>query len=100
MKYKIEYTIFADSDTDEIIDFIAKDNPEKAIFFIDNLKTRINNTLGEFPKIGTDYKQFKHFSFDSYIVVYEIDESSKSVYINLITESHRHWKNILEGLIS
>ncbi len=97
MSYRVNFTELADHDLDDILDYIAQDNPFNAINFIDQLEERITKTLGIFPNGGNRYKSSRYFSFDNYVVVYDVDESSKTVNILLITEGHRQWKAVLDS---
>jgi len=87
----------ADADFDGIIDYIAEDNPLRAIEFVSELQERITSVLAEFPLSGKQYKDARYLVFDNYLVVYDIDESSEEVYILLVTEGHRQWRVVLES---
>lgn len=97
MSYRVNFTELADHDLDDILDYIAQDNPVNAIRFIDQLEKRITKTLGIFPNGGNRYRSSRYFSFDNYVVVYDVDESLKIVNILLITEGHRQWKAVLDS---
>ena len=95
MIYKISFTRLAAYDLDEIIDYISLDNRETALKFSHVLKES-KKALGDTPNIGVKYKGSRYLVLKNYIVVYDVDESNKTVYINLVSESHRQWKEILE----
>ncbi len=97
MSYRIRFTEYADQDIDDILDYIAQDSPSNAIRFIDKLEQQIAKTLSVFPGGGSRYKTCRYFSFDNYIVVYDVDELAKMVNILMITEGHRQWKHFLES---
>ena len=95
MSYEVFFTELADADIDGIIDYIAKDNPHNALQFVSRLQERIQNTLGTAPLTGSSYGGARFFAFDNYVVVYDIDEKNKSVYVHLVSEGHRQWRAIL-----
>jgi len=97
VSYRINFTELADRDLDNILDYIAQDNPSNATRFIDQLEDRITKTLGVFPNSGSCYRSSRYFSFDGYVVVYDVDESSKVVNVLLISEGHRQWKAVLSA---
>ena len=96
MTYSVYFTGSADADLEDILDYIAQDSLENALYFTDQLQSRIINLLGEQPFTGLRHQDFYYISFDNYIVVYDIDQSSSAVYIHMITEGHRQWKAILD----
>jgi plasmid stabilization system protein ParE len=96
MSYSVYFTQSADTDLDEILEFIAQDSPENALNFIDQLQSRIINTLEEQPFTGLRYQDFNYLSFDNYIVIYDVDQSNRAVYVHLITEGHRQWRMLLD----
>lgn len=97
MSYVVNFTDLASEDIDQIIDYIAQDNPQNALNFIDSLEQRINNVLTQFPKSGSKYKQAHYFAFDNYIVIYDTDDSNKVVNILLVSEAHRQWQLIFDN---
>ena len=96
MTYKISFTRLATYDLDEIIDYISLDNIEIALKFSSILQEIIKKSLWETPNIGVKYKSSRYLVIKNYIVVYDVDESAKTVYIILVSEPHRQWKEILE----
>ncbi len=94
MKYEVYFTRMANSDVDEILEFIAKDNPQNALQFIDQLEERISNTLSTSPHAGSKCGDSRYFAFDNYVVVYDIDEAKMSVYVLMVSEGHRQWQSI------
>ena len=96
MTYSVYFTQSADTDFDDILDYIAQDSLLNALNFLDRLQSRIVNTLGEQPFTGLRYQDFYYLSFDNYIVIYDVDQSNEAVYVHLITEGHRQWKVLLD----
>jgi plasmid stabilization system protein ParE len=52
MSYSDRFTEAADADFDDILHFIAADNPHRAISFVEELSARIFNVLNGFPGTG------------------------------------------------
>ena len=96
MSFQVFFTSAADAELDGIIDFIARDNPVRAMEFVTELQERINTNLGEFPLSGNQYQGSRYLAFDNYVVVYDVDEQAREVYILLVTEGHRQWRVVLE----
>jgi len=96
VSFQVFFTSAADADLDGIIDFIARDNPVRAMEFVTELQERINTILGEFPLSGNQYQRSRYLAFDNYVVVYDVDEQAREVYILLVTEGHRQWRVVLE----
>jgi plasmid stabilization system protein ParE len=94
MNYKIEFAEIADNDIDGILHYISQDTPQRAIKFIKSLRDRIKSMLGMFPYSGSRHLGFYYYSFDNYIVIYDVNESTKTVIILMVVESHRQWKII------
>ena len=97
MTFQVFFTTAADADLDGIIDYIAEDNPLRAIEFVSELQERIYSLLREFPLSGNLYQGSRYQVFDNYVVVYDVDESAEEVYILLVTEGHRQWRVVLES---
>jgi len=97
VSYKVYFTELADADIDGIINYIAKDNPDNALQFVSRLQERIEDTLATVPLAGSRYGSARFFAFDNYVVVYDVDEAGKSVYVHMVSEGHRQWRTILDG---
>lgn len=95
MNFTVKFTRLAEQDIDGIIHFIAQDNPNQALKFVDELQKRAVQTLEVFPRSGSTYKAVRYLPFDSYLVVYDIDETESVVNIVMVTEGHRQWREIL-----
>lgn len=97
--YRVAFTDFADADLDEILDYIAADNPVRAITFVDELRDYARDSIGLAPKggsyiaeIGAWFRPYKR-----YIFVYDIDEEANLVMIHMISHSARQWRSIFAG---
>jgi toxin ParE1/3/4 len=63
-----------------ILDYIAKDNPQRALSFVDEIELKTNSFLSTAPKGGSIYKnQTRYFPIGNYVVLYEIDETKNQV---------------------
>lgn len=90
MKYKLIYTQHAVSDLEAIADYIAMDNIDRAIAFVQELKSAIE-LLADFPNTGvkprnytlTD-KRIRALIFENYVALYLPDDTSKTIEIHRI----------------
>lgn len=97
MNYEVIFTDVANQDFLEILDYIATDNPQNALRFIDKLQGRIKNTLSILPFSGVLYKEgIRLFTFDNYIVAYEPIKAKKQLAVYLVSERHRQWRSALK----
>jgi len=94
MTYQVYFTKQADSDIDDIVDYIAQDSPENAVQFIDKLQKRVESMLSIAPYGGLSCGDAHYFSFENYVVVYDIDDINQSVYVLMVSEGHRQWRII------
>ncbi len=46
------------------------------------------------PHGGLSCGDAKYFSFQNYIIVYDIDDVQQSVYVHMISEGHRKWQAV------
>ena len=72
----VRWTVEALKDLDEIEIFIARDNPERAVAFINDL-IDFGDSLGNFPEKGTQAKwttdpTIKEFYYEEYTFIYEL----------------------------
>jgi len=94
--WRVFFTRHAEDDFLSIIDFIAADNPHRALAFVNDLQRRAVEILRDFPRAGRAYGTFRYLVLDGYIVAYDIDEHSQSVYVLLVSEGHRLWRRLLD----
>ena len=77
----------------DITDYIAQDNPKRAISFIEELERKTNDVLSIAPQGGRLYKnQTRFFPIGRYIVLYEINEKKKVVEVLHIVAGATDWK--------
>jgi toxin ParE1/3/4 len=96
MSYRVFFSRSAEEDFLSIIDFIAADNPTRALSFVDDLQKRVVELLAAFPKSGRSYGSFRYTVFGNYVVAYDVDDASKAVYVLLVSEGHRLWREVLD----
>jgi toxin ParE1/3/4 len=93
--YTVKYTPKALSDLRSIANYIAMDNPKRAISFIDELQSRTNSLLATAPNGGSHYKdQTRYFPLGNYIVLYEVNEVGKYVDVLHIVSARTDWKKL------
>lgn len=97
MAYRVYFSRSAQDDFLSIIDFIAADNPDRALSFVDDLQQRTVEMLATFPRTGRRHGSFRYLVLDSYIVAYDIDETARAVHILLVSEGHRLWRELLDA---
>ncbi|RUM99084.1 type II toxin-antitoxin system RelE/ParE family toxin [Pseudaminobacter arsenicus] len=95
MVHRVYFTRSAQDDFQSIIDFIAADNPGRALSFVDDLQRRAVKLLADFPRTGRQYGSFHYLVFGNYILAYDIDDAARAVHILLVTEGHRLWQELL-----
>ena len=95
MPYHVVFTSLADADLDSIINYIAADNPVRAISFVEELRDRAVRTLSTTPKAGSIFDTVRVFTFGSYVLVYDVDEAAKTVIIHMIAHGSRQWREII-----
>jgi plasmid stabilization system protein ParE len=101
MNYQVIFTDIANQDFYEILDYIATDNPQNALTFIDKLQERTKKTLSTLPFSGLSYKdEIRFLVFENYIVAYEPHKAKKQVAVYLVSERHRQWRSILDERIT
>ena len=93
MTHRVYFAADARADLDRIAAYIARDNPARAISFIDELQRRTVDFLSLFPRGGTRYrKATRYLVLSGYIVLYEIDDVQDAVYVLHIVHGRTDWK--------
>jgi toxin ParE1/3/4 len=95
MVYRVYFTDEARNDFYSIIDFIAADNPKRALSFVDELQNRATAILAQFPNSGRTIGTARYIVLDNYVIAYDVDEAGKTVFVLLISEGHRLWRELL-----
>ncbi|MEW6006413.1 MAG: type II toxin-antitoxin system RelE/ParE family toxin [Stygiobacter sp.] len=98
-KYQIRLLRIAEEDFNEIISFIADDNPNAANSIADKIEKKIE-LLSENPKLGRiprdeDIRNlgYRYIIVQSYIVFYTIEE--RTIIIHRILHGARNYKTLL-----
>ncbi|MEM7620474.1 MAG: type II toxin-antitoxin system RelE/ParE family toxin [Pseudomonadota bacterium] len=82
------------ADLKSIGDYIARDNPSRAISFVRELKEACQ-TLEHFPKrhpIEPSLEENTHkMPYKNYLVFYRIDDEKDTVYIQAVIEGHKQY---------
>ena len=86
---EVEWSITAQNDLNEIIDYITQDSLEFATSFYDQVKDKLNN-LTEFPKIGRkvpelDDLNIRELILRNYRLIY------RNLQINIKRDMIRRW---------
>lgn len=98
-KYQIRFLSIAEEDFNEIISFIAADNPD-ASYAIANKIERHQELLSENPNLGRTPRDeeiknlgFRYLSIHNYLIFYTIEE--KIIFIHRILYGTRNYKTLL-----
>lgn len=94
--FNVVFSHAADADFDDILHYIAKDDPMQAIRFVDRLQQRTIDLLSTSPNAGTPIGKFRYSVFSGYVVVYAVDEQNRRVNVVLVSEGHRDWRKLLK----
>jgi len=103
-KYTVKMTRQAEDDLNEIITFIAKNNPQTAIKILERIQAKIK-TLDCFPSRGVyvaellakNIKDYRQITELPWRIIYRID--GKIVYILAIVDSRRNLQSILVKML-
>jgi toxin ParE1/3/4 len=98
--YSIKWTFQAEADLDDIILFIAEENPERALRLSEEIKNKVNK-LSSFPDRGRSVPEFKELGitlyreiiFKVWRVIYKIQNDI--VFIYAVLDSRRNLEAIL-----
>jgi toxin ParE1/3/4 len=99
-KYSIKWTEIARDDLEEIIEYIAVEDEERALVILDRIEKKVNE-LYNFPKKGRYIPEFELYNIFTYKeiiespwrIIYKID--SNIVYIMSILDGRRNIEDIL-----
>ncbi len=73
---QVVFSLPARADLQDITDYIAENNPERAISFVGELE-RFCRSMGDFPHLGRScedmgFPTFRRFPYGNYVVFYRI----------------------------
>jgi addiction module RelE/StbE family toxin len=99
-EYFVNMTQNAENDLDEIIAFIAQNNPQNAIKIMEKIKAKVNS-LDHFPYRGTyvpelikrNIKDYRQITENPWKIIYKID--GNIVNVLTIIDSRRNLQDIL-----
>ena len=102
MNYKIVVSKHAFFDLSEIKQYISLDNPTLAKAYVERILSKIE-ILKEFPLCGKaiknsimNYTACHYLLAVNHIVIYQINELAKCIYIVRVLSHYQDWKNILQ----
>ena len=91
--YSVKFTPKALADLQSIANYIALDNPKRAISFIDELQLKTNSFLVNAPNGGSPYKnKTRYFPVGNYIILYEVNDLGKFVDVLHIVSARTDWR--------
>lgn len=86
---KVFFTEQAEASLNEIVLFIAQDNPDYAIVFVEWLVNAVTTSLEAMPFIGAPYtEETRYFVKKQYVFLYIVGENTIE-----ILDVFRSWKN-------
>lgn len=94
--FHVEFADTADADFDAIQDYIAQDNPHRALTFVEELRGSAVRFLSTTPNAGSPIGRYRYHRKGNYVMVYEVDEARSLVRVVLVTEGHRNWRTAFE----
>lgn len=97
--YRVLFTEHADAYFDNISDFIAADNPRRALSFVTELQERSVAFLSTTPNAGTRIGDQRFAVFGRYIAVYRVNDDERLVTVMIVSEGHRDWHTLLKDRI-
>jgi len=98
-KYTVRYLPSADKDLVSILDWITKDNPRRAVEFVDRIEKRIeklethpfSGVIPRHPKLR-DYG-YRILIIEKYLVFYVV--RGKTIRIHRVIHGSRHYEDLL-----
>ncbi len=88
--YQIVRAKTADDNLNSIADYIALDNPYKAISFIEEMVVRFTEVASIFPKVGVKCIDYYCYTYKGYLIFYDINESIKQIEIVYVINSSQY----------
>jgi toxin ParE1/3/4 len=93
MSYKIILSESCRKKLKEIAKYIAKDNPTRAISFIDEMQSNFQHRLSSMPLSGREIKpKIRMLTFKRYNIFYQINEIEKKVLVlDILRPLHKRY---------
>lgn len=102
--YRVEFSDTAEENLLGIVDYIALDNPVRAVSFVKELTSSLKNTLSIFPysgRLAEDFElkeEIRIIPYGNYISYYRIHEDNQVVEILFIFNASRDIGRFLKDL--
>ena len=91
--YAVRLAPKALDDLRSIANYIAQDNPARAMTFIDEIQHKAKAFLATAPNGGSLYKyKTRYFPVGNYVVLYEVNEPAKQVDVLHVVSARTDWK--------
>lgn len=97
-RYEVRFSPSAESDLDSILLFIAADNPARALSFVEELGQRALDFLSGTPRATSSIGRYRYMVIGNYVMAFSVDEDAAIVRVQLVTDGHRNWHRLLDGL--
>jgi len=84
--FKVNYTVKAEADLNNIHDYIALDNPPRAVTYIKELRA-VTDNLAIFPYMGSEIggnPNNRRLVHGNYKIIYKILKSKRKIFIKQI----------------
>ena len=82
--YKIKISKKADNDIENLIAYIALDNPYRAVSFTGELLSSVKSMLSSFPFLGKEKWGLRVLVCKGYYVLYRVNDEKKEVSLTRI----------------
>lgn len=102
--YNVDFANSAEEGILEIVDYIALDNPDRALSFVAELTSSLRKNLSTFPlsyKVATDLEineEIRICSYGNYNSYYRVIEDKNLVEVLFIYHANRNIKELIVGL--
>ena len=96
--YKVIKSEKAEEDFENIIEYIALDNPYKALSFVQEMIDRFENLISTFPRAGKKYKDVYLYVYQGYYLFYDIKDDIQTIELLRVVNSFQYteYQNFVE----
>ena len=88
--YEIIRTKKADRDLEARAYYIAKDNPYKALSFVQEMLDNFHNIFAMFPLASIKYEKYHCHTYKNYLIFYKVNKEKKIIHIMHIVHSAQY----------
>ncbi len=88
--YQVFISEQADTDLENIAEYIAQDNPYRAISFTQQMLDSITSQLSSFPDLGIGYFDSAYIPYKNYLVFCDINRGSQMIWVTHIINSAQY----------